>query len=153
MTDTLTLDPTSFDGATDWVGSPKPLIELLWKEPLLVMFWSMTCPICIMNLSKIRYLIEDRLEKRLPLLLIHRPRFDPEMNPVVAEERLTYFKMANYPCAVDNNHAIAQRFGLERVWPSYLLFARSGQLAAQSSGLRGAEEIENAAMLLFGETK
>ena len=47
------------------------------------------------------------------------------------------------PCAIDNDHAIGDRFQTGGMWPCYFLFDAEGKLRSRAAGVLGLKMAEN----------
>ncbi|MEP0765867.1 MAG: TlpA family protein disulfide reductase [Fimbriimonadia bacterium] len=122
----------SFDGATEWLnGSPDP--ESLASGPAFVAFWSVSCHICHENMPAVREWKKLYEPRGLRFISVHMPRQPEDTNVERVREMVAEFGI-DEPCAIDNNHAIADAFENEWV-PSYYLFDSDGKMKARSAGV------------------
>lgn len=141
----------SFDEATEWLGSVKASGSL--HTPLLVQFWAISCPVCKMNTPKLQQFLETYQEHGLCLLSVHMPRMEADTDVERVKAAIGEMQLTG-PCAIDNNHAIGDRFQTGGVWPSYFLFDAEGKLRSRASGTLGIKMAENSLKrLLELETK
>ena len=56
------------------------------------------------------------------------------------------------PCAIDNDHALGDRFQTGGVWPCYFLFDAEGKLRSRAAGALGIKMAENSLKRLLDLT-
>lgn len=132
----------SLEGAAAWInGEPKP--EDLAGRPVLVHFWSISCYLCHDVVEQVNAW-RDKYEKDgLIFIAVHQPRSEAELDlEAVKKDALEEMKLAQ-PCAIDNDHAIVERFQNQFV-PAYYLFDRTHHLRHFQAGDKGYDRIESA---------
>ncbi len=129
------------DGATEWLWGAAG--DVLGRDrPLLVQFWSMSCPACKSNMPRLLELLDLYRPQGLRLLSVHMPRgpWDTEADKVrAASEELGL----PGPSALDNEHALGRLFQTGNVWPCYFLFDAEGRLRSRAAGALGLKMAEN----------
>ena len=73
----------------------------------------------------------------------------PEDMDVAAVERAVVELEIGEPCAVDNAHAVGDRFETGGVWPCYFLFDAEGKLKRHAAGVVGLKLLESALQSLL----
>lgn len=129
----------AIDGATDWLGEV-PNIHNYQGKLLLIHFWAMSCHICHDNAPKIQQWRDEYADKGLNFIAVHMPKSesDTDVDQVTAD--LTNMKITE-PCAIDNEHAIADAFD-NRFVPAYFLFDKEGKLRSRTAGDAGLNNME-----------
>ena len=132
----------SFDGAAAWING-EPNIDDLRGRPVVVSFWSTSCFLCHESAATFAQW-RDRFENEgVAFVSIHQPRSEQELNiDLVSKDALEEMKLTQ-PVAVDNDHAIVDRFANEFV-PAFYVFNRAHQLRHFQAGGKGLERIEAA---------
>ena len=139
----------SLEGATQWInGEPSP--GDLADRPVVVQFWSVTCYICH-NVAEQVNAWRDRFSPQgVAFVSVHQPRSEAELDvEQVRADALTQMRITQ-PCAIDNDHAIVERFENQFV-PSYYVFDREHQLRHFQAGDKGYERIEAAIQRVVDE--
>lgn len=141
----------SLEGATRWIhGEPAP--EALRGRPVLVHFWSVSCPFCKQNLPVVRRWKEEYGPLGLTVVSVHMPRQESDTAMEGVEAAVQAHGM-DEPVAIDNAHAIGQRFETEGLWPLYFLFDREGKLRTRAVGAAGLSVVESALRRLLDEAR
>ena len=132
----------SLEGAARWLNG-EPSAEELRGFPLMVHFWSISCYICHDVVDQVNGW-RDRFGARgLVTISVHQPRGPAELDVAsVAADALEAMKMTQ-PCAIDNDHAIVERFANQFV-PAYYIFNRKHELRHFQAGDKGYDRIESA---------
>lgn len=138
----------SFSGATEWLVRELASDDLR-GHPVLVQFWSRSCPVCKINLPVFQQFEQTYAAHDLRLISIHKPMMEADMD--VGRVKAAQEEMGlDGPCAIDNAHVIADRFQTGGVWPSYFLFDAEGRLRSRAAGALGLKMAENSLKRLFG---
>jgi thiol-disulfide isomerase/thioredoxin len=129
----------SLEGAAAWIGG-EPKEPDLAGRPVLVQFWSISCYLCHDVADQVNAW-RDRYEKDgLLFIAVHQPRSEAELDiQTVTKDALEQMKLEQ-PCAIDNDHAIVERFENQYV-PAYYLFDRAHQLRHFQAGDKGYDRI------------
>ena len=132
----------SLEGAAAWInGEPKP--EDLAGRPVLVQFWSISCYLCHDVAQQVNAWRDKYEAQGLAFVAVHQPRSQAELDiEAVKKDALDEMKLTQ-PCAIDNDHAIVERFQNQYV-PAYYLFDRAHQLRHFQAGDKGYDRIESA---------
>ncbi len=129
------------DSATEWLGQDL-MSDDLPCTPTIVQFWAISCPLCKINMPKIRQFLEDHQKYGLRLVSVHMPRMEADLD--VAKVRAVASEIGlTGPCAVDNDHTLGERFQTGGIWPYYFLFDAEGKLRSRASGALGIKMAEN----------
>jgi thiol-disulfide isomerase/thioredoxin len=130
------------EGAAAWVGA-EPKADDLKDRPVLVHFWSISCYICHNVVDEVNAWREKYAKDGLRFISVHQPRSEAELDvDAVREDALEAMKMTQ-PCAIDNEHALVERFANQYV-PAYYLFDRNHELRHFQAGDKGYDRIEAA---------
>ena len=139
-------------GATDWRNG-RVSRESLLISPTLVHFWSLSCSICKNNLPRLQEWKESYSPKGLKVVAIHMPREEDETDITRVETALQLFSILE-PCAIDNEHKLADAFGNDQAWvPYYFLFDGEGNLKSRGAGQAAADLLGDALARLFPENE
>jgi|ERR1700693_497638 len=139
----------SLEGAATWVNGEPAEAELAGR-PLLVHFWSISCYMChdvAAQLTEWR----ERFEPRgLRFIAVHQPRGPEELDiDTVTLDAIGPMKLTQ-PCAIDNEHALVDRFQNEFV-PAYYLFDSNHQLRHFQAGDKGYDRIVSSIERILAE--
>ncbi|WP_437339188.1 TlpA family protein disulfide reductase [Sorangium sp. So ce394] len=139
----------SFEGATRWLnGEPTP--AALQGAPVVVQFWAVSCSLCKDNLPTLRAWKDRYGPRGVRFVSVHMPRQESDTRVDRVEAVVTESAM-DEPVAIDNAHAIGDRFQTGGLWPAYFLFDGEGKLRARSAGAAGLSHLERALAQLTGE--
>jgi thiol-disulfide isomerase/thioredoxin len=132
----------SFEGATAWING-EVSAEDLRGLPVVVSFWSLSCYLCHETAGRFAQW-RDRFAKRgVAFVAVHQPRSEEELNvDAVTQDALVEMHLTQ-PVAVDNTHAIVDRFQNQFV-PAFYVFNRNHELRHFQAGGKGFERIEAA---------
>lgn len=129
------------NGATEWL-SGEARREQLVGAPALVYFWATSCHICKENMPTLQQWKDTYGPQGLKVVAIHAPREEGDLDVARVREIVTEFHI-NEPCAIDNEHALAEKFQINGMWPHYFLFDAEGKLRSRSAGNAGLSNIES----------
>ncbi|MFN2450578.1 MAG: redoxin domain-containing protein [Candidatus Baltobacteraceae bacterium] len=133
----------SLAGAALWINGGEPSAEDLRDRPVVVQFWSITCYICHSVVDQVNEWRDKYAPQGVAFISIHQPRSEAELDAAaVKNDALNEMKVVQ-PCAIDNDHAIVERFENQFV-PAYYVFDRAHQLRHFQAGDKGYERIEAA---------
>ena len=132
----------AFDGATHWLNGQANAASLIGR-PVLVQFWAVSCPICKTNMPALRALQDTYKVQGLQTVAVHMPRSEADTD-VEAVTRAVAELGITEPCALDNLHAIGDRYDTGGFWPYYFLFGRDGKMQRHAAGPIGLKLIEAA---------
>ncbi|HEY0395721.1 MAG TPA: redoxin domain-containing protein [Candidatus Elarobacter sp.] len=109
-------------------------------KPLLVHFWSLSCYLCHDVAEKVAAWAATYGPRGLAVVGVHQPRVPEELDTAKVTQDAHSAMGITWPCAVDNEHALVQRFENQFV-PAYYLFDRDGKLVHRQAGDRGFERL------------
>lgn len=114
-----------------WINRPFTTTEKQRSKPVLIHFWSLSCPICKTQLPKINQL-KEQYQSDLLIIGVHMPRLEAdkdihEVKTVVREYGL------HYPVAIDDTKQLTHAFRNQSV-PSYYIFDENGFLRYYQEG-------------------
>jgi thioredoxin-like negative regulator of GroEL len=140
----------SLEGATAWVNG-KVAPEELRGRPVVVSFWSKSCYMCH-DSAELVAAWRDKFEAQgVAFVAVHQPRSEDELDvEAVTKDALEEMKLTQ-PVAIDNTHAIVDRFGNQFV-PAFYVFNRLHELRHFQAGGKGFERIEAAIQRVLDET-
>jgi hypothetical protein len=78
----------------------------------------------------------------LKVVAVHMPRQEEDLDVEAIKREIAALGIEE-PCAIDNNHAIGERFQ-SQYWPAYFLFDREGLLRGRAAGDAGIRLLESA---------
>lgn len=132
----------SLEGAAAWING-HPDEQALRGRPVLVHFWSVSCYICHETVERVNAWRDTYAQRGLAFVSVHQPRSQAELDvEAVTKDALEAMQMTQ-PCAVDNAHAIVERFQNQFV-PAFYVFNRDHELRHFQAGDKGYERIEAA---------
>lgn len=139
----------SLDGATAWVNREPSASELRGRA-VVVSFWSTSCHLCHEG-AELAARWRDRFADRgVAFVAVHQPRSAEELDVESVLRDATGGMQLTQPVAIDNAHAIVDRFGNEFV-PAYYVFDRGHELRHFQAGGKGLERIEAAIERVLAE--
>lgn len=140
----------SLEGATAWVnGEVKP--EELRGLPVVVSFWSQSCYLCHDTAESFAQWRDKFSKKGVAFVAVHQPRSEDELDvAAVTKDALEEMKLVQ-PVAIDNDHAIVDRFQNQFV-PAFYVFNRNHELRHFQAGGKGFDRVEAAIERVLEET-
>ncbi|MEO6835153.1 MAG: TlpA disulfide reductase family protein [Candidatus Tumulicola sp.] len=132
----------SLEGAAAWVNR-EISSDGLRGLPVVVSFWSTSCHLCHENADMVAAYRDRFSERGVAFVSVHQPRGPDELNVEAVRKDALEEMSLTQPVAIDNDHAIVERFGNEFV-PAYYVFDRHHQLRHFQAGGKGLERIEAA---------
>ncbi len=140
----------TFEGATAWVNG-EPSAQDLRGLPVVVSFWSKSCYICHETAEQFAQWRDKFAAHGVAFVAVHQPRSEDELNvEEVTADALGEMKLTQ-PCAIDNDHAIVDRFENQFV-PAFYVFNRAHELRHFQAGGKGFDRIEAAIQRVLAET-
>ena len=139
----------SLVGAAGWInGEVTP--EELRGRPVVVSFWSVSCYLCHDSAEMVAQWRDRFAKQGVAFVAIHQPRSEDELDSaVVTKDALEEMKLTQ-PVAIDNGHAIVDRFANQFV-PAFYVFNRNHELRHYQAGGKGFERIEAAIRRVLDE--
>lgn len=132
----------SLEGAAAWLNGGIDA-EALRDKPVVVSFWSKSCYLCHESAEQFNAWREKFAKAGVAFVSIHQPRSEDELDvAAVSVDALDEMKLTQ-PVAIDNDHAIVERFENQFV-PAYYVFNRDHQLRHFQAGGKGLERLEAA---------
>ncbi len=115
-----------------WLGGEGNAPTLTPNTLVLVHFWSVSCPSCKVNMPDLQFLRDKYAAHGLQTVAVHMPRGEADkdvaaIRSIAAEIGLTE------PCAVDNDGALADAFGVTAM-PTYFLFGTDHTMRRRALG-------------------
>lgn len=140
----------SFEGATAWVnGEVEP--QELRGRPVVVSFWSKSCYLCHDSAELVAQWRDKFAQHGVAFVAVHQPRSEDELDvAAVTKDAVEEMKLTQ-PVAIDNTHAIVDRFGNQFV-PAFYVFNRLHELRHFQAGGKSFERIEAAIQRVLDET-
>lgn len=134
-------DIPSLADATEWINGQIATDDLI-GHPALVHFWAVSCGTCSEQMPQVVRWHEQMATRGMRFVAVHMPRSerDTELDPV--REAVSYYGLP-YPVAVDNLHAITDRFDNKYV-PAFYLFDADGHLRQYAAGEQGIALLQKA---------
>ncbi len=137
------------DGATEWRNGSVTL-EDLRGHIVLIHFWAVSCGICSEQMPRVNAWRDTLAEKGVRVVSIHMPRYEADTDVAAVEAAIAKYGLTQ-PCAIDNQHRVADAFGNEFV-PAFYLFDAEGKLKSFSAGENAARLVQPALERLLGST-
>lgn len=140
----------SLEGAAVWLnGEPKP--EELRGLPVVVSFWSTSCYLCHESAEQFAQWRDKFAAHGVAFVAVHQPRSESELDvAAVTKDAIEEMKLTQ-PVAIDNAHALVERFENQFV-PAFYVFNRRHELRHFQAGGKGFERIEAAIERVLTET-
>ena len=139
----------AFEGAAEWINSPRLAPAQLAGKVVLVNFWTYTCINWLRTLPYIRAWAE-KYKQRLVLIGVHTPEF-PFEHAIDNVRREVRRLRIEHPVATDNDYAIWRAFG-NKDWPALYLIDARGRVRHRQFGEGEYEESEKVIQRLLAET-
>jgi thiol-disulfide isomerase/thioredoxin len=137
-------------GVEDWVNG-EPDFSALAGHPVLVHFWSLTCPVCHRVKDQVSLWRDTYGPRGLAVIAVHQPRGPAELDIARVTAAAAEFGITQ-PCAIDNEHTLVDRFENAAV-PGFYLFDPKHELRHFQAGDKGHDRIDAAIeRVLAGET-
>ena len=130
----------SLAGVSAWVNGGAPTDEELAGKPLLVHFWSVSCSICHDVAAEVAKWQAEYGPRGLEVIGIHQPRGPEELDVATVTADAHGPMGITWPNAIDNEHALVQRFENQFV-PAYYVFDKDHKLVQRQAGDRGFERL------------
>lgn len=129
----------SLEGAAAWVhGEPTP--QDLEGHPLVVQFWSISCHICHDTAEQVAGWRKEFEPRGVRFISIHQPRSAEELDIAQVSSDAEREMAITGPLAIDNTHAIVDRFENQFV-PAFYVFDRAHNLRHFQAGDKGYDRI------------
>ena len=140
----------SLAGATAWLNG-EPEAGALNDSPVVVSFWSVSCYLCHDSAEQFAQWRDKFAGAGVKFVSVHQPRSEEELDvELVSNDALEEMKLTQ-PVAIDNDHAIVDRFENQFV-PAFYVFNRKHELRHFQAGGKSLERIEAAIERVLEET-
>ncbi len=139
----------SLEGAAAWLNGGIDT-QALRDKPVVVSFWSKSCYLCHESAEQFNAWREKYAKQGVQFVSVHQPRSEDELDiDAVSKDALEEMKLTQ-PVAIDNDHAIVERFENQFV-PAFYVFNREHQLRHFQAGGKGFERLEAAIARILAE--
>lgn len=126
-------------GVTGWLHG-EPDWQHLKGHPVLVHFWSVSCPVCRESMPRVIQWRNAYAPAGLRVIAIHLPRAEWETDLEAVQQKAAELGIT-HPCGIDNLRRVAEAY--ENQWvPAYYLFDREGLLCGRTAGYAGLSMLE-----------
>jgi peroxiredoxin len=105
-------------------------------RPVLVTFWSISCPSCIEDITKLTALHEELAARGLEIIAIAAP-YDPPSHVLA----LSRARQIPYPVALDIRGEAARAFGDVQLTPTTFVIGPNGRIREAHTGALDAERV------------
>jgi thiol-disulfide isomerase/thioredoxin len=139
----------SLEGAAAWVDGGVSAEELR-ERPVVVSFWSISCHLCHESAELVAAWREKFAQRGVAFVAVHQPRSADELDIDAVRRDAIDVMGLKQPCAIDNSHAIVDRFQNEFV-PAFYIFNGKHELRHFQAGGKGFERIEAALERILDE--
>jgi thiol-disulfide isomerase/thioredoxin len=129
----------SLEGATEWFNATT-IPEVQPGQTALVHFFAVSCHICHETMHDVIRIKDEYAGQGLVTFAIHMPRYEADTDVSLVRKDIEEYGIAQ-PLAVDNQHAITNRFENEYV-PAFFVFGSDGLLKFRTAGDKGFQKLE-----------
>ena len=133
-----------------WINGHINNEKLIGEKPVLVYFWSVSCPLCGEAYKTIRQW-KAKYGDTFYLIGIHMPRSSEDIEEKGIREAIQRAHMDN-SIYLDHELIVTKQFQ-NRIVPSFYLFDKKGLLRHIQSGENGMRMLEKRLLLLMNENK
>jgi thiol-disulfide isomerase/thioredoxin len=138
------------EGAAAWLNG-EPDNAALKDAPVVVSFWSKSCHLCHESAEQVAQWRDKFAKQGVKFVAVHQPRSEDELDiALVTKDAIEEMKLTQ-PVAIDNAHAIVDRFENQFV-PAFYVFNRNHELRHFQAGGKGFERIEAAIERILEES-
>ncbi len=141
----------SLDGVETWTSDAVSADRLAGK-PVLVHFWSISCYICHDVAGQLAEWRDRFADRGLEFVAIHQPRGPEELDVTRVKADALDAMRLSWPCAIDNDHLLVDRFANQFV-PAYYLFDRNHELRHFQAGDKGYDRVVSAIERVLSEER
>lgn len=141
----------SLEGAAKWINGSQPSAQDLEGHPVFIQFWSISCYLCHDVAGQVAAWREKYEKQGVVFLSVHQPRSEAELDVDAVAKDAHETMHLTQPCAIDNDHAIVERFQNQFV-PAYYFFDRQHRLRHFQAGDKGYDRIEAAIERILSES-
>lgn len=139
----------SLAGAAHWINR-EPAPSELHGRPVVVSFWSTSCHLCHASAGSVAAWRDRFADRGVAFVAVHQPRSAEELDAATVRRDALEEMQLTQPVAVDNAHAIVDRFANEFV-PAFYVFDRRHELRHFQAGGKSLERIEAALERVLAE--
>jgi thioredoxin-like negative regulator of GroEL len=132
----------SLEGATAWLNG-EPAAGALKDAPVVVSFWSKSCYLCHESAEQVAQWRDTFTKQGVKFVSVHQPRSEDELDVELVSKDATEEMKLTQPVAIDNEHAIVDRFENQFV-PAFYVFNRKHELRHFQAGGKSFERIQAA---------
>jgi thiol-disulfide isomerase/thioredoxin len=140
----------SLEGAAAWING-QPTSEELRGLPVVVSFWSKSCYICHETAEQFARWRDAYAKRGVAFVAVHQPRSEDELDVNDVTKDAKEQMHLTQPVAIDNAHAIVDRFQNQFV-PAFYVFNRQHRLRHFQAGGKGFDRIESAIERVLNES-
>ena len=140
----------SLAGAATWINGGEPAEAELAGRPVLVHFWSISCYVCHDTAKQIAEWRDRFAPQGLKVIAVHQPRGPEELDIAKVTADAEGPMGLTQPCAIDNAHALVDRFENQFV-PAFYVFNRNHELRHFQAGDKAYERIVSAIERVLAE--
>ncbi|MFJ7825115.1 TlpA family protein disulfide reductase [Psychrobacillus sp. NPDC096623] len=140
----------SFPSDNNWINGPINNEKLAGQKPVLVYFWSVSCPSCG---GAYKYISQWKAKygEFFNLVGIHMPRSKEDLQEQRIVEAIQKGRMKD---SIYLDHALVMTKQFQnRIVPSFYLFDKKGLLRHIQSGENGMMMLEKRLLMLINENK
>ena len=130
----------SLEGAAVWLNG-EPSLDELRGRPVVVSFWSTSCHLCHESAELVAKWRDKYAARGVAFIAVHQPRSEAELDVAAVSRDAIEDMLLTQPVAIDNDHAIVERFGNQFV-PAFYVFNRLHELRHFQAGGKGFDRIE-----------
>lgn len=140
----------SFPTDAKWINGHINNEKLIGEKPVVVYFWSVSCPLCGGAYSHIRQW-KAKYGDAFHLVGIHMPRSKEDVHEKGIQDAIQKGRMED-SIYLDHELIVTKQFQ-NRIVPSFYLFDKKGLLRHIQSGEKGMMMLERRLLMLMNENK
>ena len=130
----------SLEGVATWCAGGAPSAEELAGKPVVVSFWSLSCHLCHESAEAFARVRDRFAPLGVAFVAIHQPRSENELDLAAVEADARGEMHLTQPCAIDNEHALVDRFENQFV-PAFYVFNRNHEFRHFQAGGKGFDRV------------
>lgn len=139
-----------FPTDSNWINGQINNEKLIGEKPVLIYFWSVSCPLCGGAYNYIKQW-KEKYGKNFYRIGIHMPRSRADINEKLIHDAIQKERMED-SIYLDHELFVTTQFQ-NRVVPSFYLFDKKGLLRHIQSGEKGMMMLEKRLLMLINENK
>ncbi|SDM49060.1 Thiol-disulfide isomerase or thioredoxin [Psychrobacillus sp. OK028] len=140
----------TFPSDNNWINRPINNDRLTGEKPVLVYFWSVSCPLCGGAYNYIKQW-KAKYGDFFNIVGIHMPRSKEDLQENLIDEAIRNGSMRD-SIYLDHELVMTKQFQ-NRIVPSFYLFDRKGLLRHIQAGEKGMMMLEKRLLMLINEKK